>query len=177
MRVSGDCNIAVRLCGLLSQNPTYRPQWTCRQSRETMENSLRISLWLFVLSSGTALGQGPTLAGTGYADPAIIRVAPGQITTLYVIGLKTVGLKPISATTVPLPVMLSGISVTLNQLGIQPTPTPLLAIQQLSACGSTGDVPTSSALTADCIITAITVQIPFELLLPPFTPEVFAELT
>jgi hypothetical protein len=35
-------------------------------------------------------GQGITLSGTGYTDPSIIRVAPGQITTLFVTGLKTV---------------------------------------------------------------------------------------
>jgi hypothetical protein len=119
--------------------------------------------------------QGPTLTGTGYSDPAVIRVAPGQITTLYVTGLTSVMPKPVNATTVPLPVTLAGISVTLEQTGIQPTPVPLLSVQQLSVCSNEGATPPST-LTADCMITAITIQIPFELLLPPFTPDVFADL-
>jgi uncharacterized protein (TIGR03437 family) len=119
-------------------------------------------------------GQGPTLAGIGYTDPSIIRVAPGQITTLFVTGLKTVlSSSPVNATTVPPPFTLSGISVTLNQTGGAPTPVPLLSIQQVSVCNGGNPQP------ADCLLTAITVQIPFELSFfppPPPTPQTAPEL-
>ena len=115
--------------------------------------------------------QGITLAGTGYADPSVIRVAPGQITTLFVTGLKTVlSTSPVNANTVPLPTMLAGISVTLNQT----TPIPLLSIQQMPVCNAVPPVPPpplsspppSLPPSPDCLITAITVQIPFDLPLP-----------
>jgi uncharacterized protein (TIGR03437 family) len=115
-------------------------------------------------------GQGITLSGTGYTDPSIVRVAPGQITTLFVAGLKTVLSKPVNATTVPLPMTLAGISVKLNQGGSQPTPVPLLSIQHLSVCGSDGTSSSASGMTADCPITAMTVQIPFELTGPDIGP-------
>jgi hypothetical protein len=116
-------------------------------------------------------GQGITLSGTGYTDPSTIRVAPGQITTLFVTGLKTVlSSQPVNATIVPLPVTLAGISVTLNQPGNQPTPVPLLSVQQVSVCSNGGVTPPASGLTADCLLTAITVQIPFELTGPGIGP-------
>jgi hypothetical protein len=86
-------------------------------------------------------GQGSTLAGTGYTDPSIIRVAPGQITTLFVTGLKTVLSSPVNATSLPLPTTLAKISVALNQTGNQSTPVPLLSVQQVSACSNGGAPP------------------------------------
>lgn len=133
-----------------------------------MRRTLRTALCLFPISLGPLFGQGPTLAGTGYSNPSIIRVAPGQITTLFVTGLKTVlSSPPVKATGLPLPTTLAGISITLSQNGQQPSPIPLLSVQQMPMC-SNGDVPPpQSGVTPDCVITAITVQIPFELLLPP----------
>jgi len=64
---------------------------------------------LFVLIAAISMsigmfGQGITLSGTGYSDPSIIRVAPGQITTLFLTGLKTVlSSQPVNADVVPLP--------------------------------------------------------------------------
>ena len=115
-------------------------------------------------------GQGITLAGAGYSDPSVIRVAPGQITTLFVTGLKTVlSSQPVNATSIPLPTTLAGITVTLNQ-----TPLPLLSIQQMSVCNAAPPVPppppssppSSSPPSPDCLITAITLQIPYDLPLP-----------
>ncbi|HXB67279.1 MAG TPA: hypothetical protein VNY05_03500 [Candidatus Acidoferrales bacterium] len=132
---------------------------------------IRSALCLFSMSLGHLLGQSPILAGTGYSNPSIIRVAPGQITTLFVTGLKTVlPSQPVRATSLPLPATLAGISITLSQNGQQPSPIPLLSVQQMPIC-SDGDVaPPQSGVTPDCLITAITVQIPFELLLPPEGP-------
>ncbi len=123
---------------------------------------------VFLMSLGPLFGQGPTLVGTGYSDPSYILVAPGQITTLFVSGLKTVlSTEPIKATSLPLPTSLAGISITFSQNGQQPSPIPLLSVQQLPMCGNRFSPPPSSGFTSDCLITAITVQIPFELLLPP----------
>lgn len=132
-----------------------------------MGRMFRAALCLFPMSLGHLSGQGSTLAGTGYANPSIMRVAPGQITTLFVTGLKTVlPSQPVRATSLPLPATLAGISITLSQNGRQPSTIPLLSVQQIPIC-SNGDVaPPQSGVTPDCLITAITVQIPFELLLP-----------
>src|ERR1035438_8270251 len=128
-----------------------------------MRRSLRMWSYLFTLSLAPLFGQGPTLTGTGYADPSVIKVAPGQITTLFVTGLKTVlSVQPVNAAILPLPTTLAGISVTLNQTGSQPSPIPLLSVQQMSVCtGSDAPAPLSpTSLSSDCLITAITVQIP-----------------
>lgn len=141
-----------------------------------MRQLLRNAGCLLLMSLGPLFGQGPTLTGTGYSNPSVVRVAPGQITTLFVTGLKTVlPSEPIKATSVPLPTSLAGISVILNQPGQQASPIPLLSLQQISMCSDGGVSSSSSGPTPDCLITAITVQIPFELLLPP--QGVTAELT
>jgi uncharacterized protein (TIGR03437 family) len=111
----------------------------------------------------SATGQtGPTLIGAGYNLPTT-RLAPGQITTLFVTGMKTVlptGF--VKAMTVPLPTTLAGISVTLNPNSFTGSPVPLLSIQQAPVCYS-GNPPTLSGNTPDCLITAITVQMPLNL--------------
>jgi uncharacterized protein (TIGR03437 family) len=137
---------------------------------------LRRAGCFFLMNLGSVFGQGPTLTGTGYSKPPVIRVAPGQVTTLFVTGLTTVlPSEPIKATTLPLPMSLAGISVLLSQPGQQPSPIPLISLQQISMCSDAGGSPSSSSATPDCLITALTVQIPFELPLPP--QGVTAELT
>src|ERR1043166_1298303 len=146
---------------------------------ERMRRMFLIVVCTIVSSVGPLLGQAATLTGVGYADPCVIHVAPGQITTLFVTGLKTVLSQPVNATSIPLPIMLAGISVTLNQPGNQPTPVPLLSVQQVSVCNNGGVAPPESGLTTDCLITFITIQIPFELAFvpaPPGTPPTTPEL-
>jgi uncharacterized protein (TIGR03437 family) len=109
-----------------------------------------------VIGLGSVFGQGIRLSGAGYADPSVIQVAPGEVTTLFVTGLKTVLSSPVSATGLPLPTQLAGISVSLNQGADQTTPVPLFSVQQMAIC-------TNGEKSADCLITAITVQIPLEL--------------
>ena len=106
-----------------------------------------------LMSLGPLFGQGITLAGSGYSDPSIIHVAPGQITTLFVTGVRSVLSQAINATSLPLPTKLAGISVTLNQSGTQSIPVPLLSVQQVSVCINGGATPSASGLTADCLIT------------------------
>ena len=83
--------------------------------------------------------------------------------TLQVVGLKTVLTKKYQATTLPLPTTLAGISVTLTQFissGQVSTPVPLLAINQGNICS------VSSTHLPECGLTLITVQTPFELVVP-----------
>jgi uncharacterized protein (TIGR03437 family) len=136
-----------------------------------MRRIFLIAVCAIVIDLAPMLGQGITLAGTGYADPSVNRVAPGQIATLFVTGLRTVlSSQPVNATVVPLPTTLAGISVTLNQAGSQPMPVPLLSVRQVSVCSDSSAAPPASGLSADCLITAITVQIPFELAVLPAAP-------
>jgi len=95
-------------------------------------------LCLLTTSPSLVFGQGPVLTGIGYVDPSIMRVAPGQITTLFVTGLKTVLASSVSAPGLPLPTTLAGISVTLNQSNIAARQVPLVAVQQLPVCNTGG---------------------------------------
>lgn len=120
---------------------------------------------LFVALS-PLLGQGPTLTsptlvGSGYTDPTLVRVSPGQIATFFVAGMKTVLSSPVNASTTPLPQVLAGISATITPetTGI-PMIAPMLAVQQLDSCAYVGSLPPRPA--ADCLLTAVTVQVPFE---------------
>src|ERR1019366_4856774 len=62
------------------------------------------------------------------------------------------------------------ISVTINQSSLkQPVAVPLLAVEQLNACGIAPPAPppsptsTPSSIAPECLLTAITLQIPYEL--------------
>jgi hypothetical protein len=73
-----------------------------------------------VLIQTAALGQGAiSVAGSDYSAPSALSVAPGQIVTLRVMGLKTIlpANAPIRAASVPLPKSLAGISALLTQTG------------------------------------------------------------
>src|SRR5258706_1154169 len=104
--------------------------------------------------------NGITLVRTGYDDPTVIRIAPGQVVTLYAAGLKTIVPGIQRATTVPLPITLSGISVTLQQSDPASSKLiPLLSIEQFNRCDNL-------APSTDCLMTAVTVQIPFDMFVP-----------
>jgi hypothetical protein len=108
----------------------------------------------------SASGQNVAISvGSGYGLPTYLTVAPGQVMTLQVTGLRTVLSSPLKSTTVPLPMVLSGISVTLTQY-IPKTVSfavPLIALSQRNFCTD------QSSPSPDCRITSITVQVPFEL--------------
>jgi hypothetical protein len=134
-----------------------------------MRRSIPIAACAIIMSLVPMFGQGPTLVGAGYANPTQIQVAPGQVATLFVSGLKTVLSQPLRATSLPLPNSLGGISVAVSQI-----PVPLLAVQQMSVCGNAGAPPPPPASppspTPECVITAITVQIPYEIATPQVGP-------
>ena len=100
-----------------------------------------------------------SLVGEGYQNPAAIRVAPGQVVPVLVTGLKTVLPSTVQAQAVPLPTSLAGISVSLEQsLPAKSWQLPMFAVEQFSRC--------SGNVAADCLVTAITVQIPYDIAVP-----------
>jgi len=110
--------------------------------------------------------NGPTLVGSGYyADvqvsgdvlPSIV-VAPGQVATLQVVGLKPINAQLwAKATTTPLPTKLAGISITIKQSGTISSPVPVLSISQLEVC------ILSPSPSPECLLTLLTVQIPVDI--------------
>jgi hypothetical protein len=123
------------------------------------------SICLIAASVAPVLGEGSTLVSIGYNKPELL-VSPGQIVTFFVTGLQTVLSQPQRAGTVPLPTSLAGISVDIEQvLPIGTTNTvysaPLLGVEQIDNCGLPG------SHHADCLVTAVTAQIPDELSLAP----------
>ena len=118
----------------------------------------RISFCAMLFSLARLFGQNPILMGAGYANPTPIRVAPGQIITLYVSGTKTIlpsDAPIVKATGVPLPTTLAGFSVSVQQ-GDNTYAAPLLAVQQTTSC-------MNADRTSACIITGLTLQIPYEI--------------
>lgn len=107
----------------------------------------------FLLSNSFLIAQ--SLSGSGYAPPAPVSVAPGQIATFYVPGvqLTLVNTPPGTPPT-----------VTLQQNGVNNTPAPIQSIRVVSQCP---DVTAISVSTCGSL-TAITVQIPYELV--PYCP-------
>ncbi len=112
---------------------------------------------LFCLGLASLSAQTAILMSAGYGNPAPIQAAPGQVITLYISGTKTVlpSQSPsIRATTIPLPTTLGGFSVTVRQ-GNNTYAAPLVSVVQTQNC-------TDPVSSPQCIITALTVQIPFE---------------
>lgn len=104
----------------------------------------------------SALGQSSnssTIAGAGYLFPAPISVAPGQVITVFAKGVGSTLKQPVLAGFGSLPTSLAGISVTLVQA--TNIPAPILQVSPTTLSGNFG------------VMTAITIQIPYELQLPP----------
>lgn len=125
-----------------------------------------ILIAVFGLTFPVLAQNGITLVRAGYDDPSVVRVAPGQTVTLFAAGLKTIVSGGVQrATTVPWPRSLAGISATLVQT--QPgvlAPTilralPLYSVEQFDRCDTPNPV-------AACLVTALTVQIPFDIIVP-----------
>jgi uncharacterized protein (TIGR03437 family) len=108
------------------------------------------------LQAHPAFAQANTVVGAGYSAPVPLTVAPGQVFTLFVQGIGASLTQPVRAPSGPLPTTLAGISVTLKQFSSE-TPVPLLSVQPVSTCSSNLSQGSCGTLTA------VTVQIPFEL--------------
>jgi uncharacterized protein (TIGR03437 family) len=95
-----------------------------------------------------ALSAQSAVIGAGYSAPYPLKVAPGQLVTLFVSGIGATISSRVAATSLPLPYTLAGISVTIDELMNPPLlkeKVPLLAVAPMSG------------------VTAVTVQIPFGL--------------
>ena len=111
---------------------------------------------VFCLSVAAASAQNAAVVGAGYHTFAPVLVAPGQVITVFVTGIGNVTQK-YSAGSLPLPTMLGGISASLDELGVTITAAPILAVFPFSACQA-------NIAPQPCgTITAVTLQIPFEL--------------
>jgi uncharacterized protein (TIGR03437 family) len=132
-------------------------EFNMSSARTSTLSSLIILLGAFCCSAQTGI----TLVGAGYSDPSFLRIAPGQVTTFLFSGARTIlplGASTQRGTQVPLPTVLAGFSATISQ---QPPnkiePLPIFSVQQVSNC------PHADASSPDCVVTALTVQIPFDL--------------
>jgi uncharacterized protein (TIGR03437 family) len=95
-----------------------------------------------------------TIVGAGYLFPAPISVAPGQVITVFATGVGSTLTQPVFAGAGKLPTSLAGISVTLMQE--TNIPAPILEVSPETTCSNCGPM------------TAITIQIPYELYqIPP----------
>jgi len=135
---------------------------------------------LFGILSATAQ-NGPALLGSGYGAPPSAGLSPGQIITFWVSGLNPIPGSPVQGP-VPLTTQLAGISLKLSQLSygmgfpLPTLPVPIFSIAQTNNCiGLLTGQPSSTAPA--CVMTSITVQIPFELVVDPFNFAPYTTLT
>jgi uncharacterized protein (TIGR03437 family) len=113
-------------------------------------------LSLFCLCAGLVFAQGSAaVVGGGYNAIAPMSVAPGQVITIFVTGVGNVTQKT-TAGKPPLTNALAGITAVLVQ-GTTTIPSPILAVFSLNDCQFT--LPGVKCAS----VTAVTVQIPFEL--------------
>jgi uncharacterized protein (TIGR03437 family) len=124
-----------------------------------MQKQIRTASLLAIFIAGTVSGQ--TVVGSRYQD-LTLSLAPGQVVPLLVTGLQTVlSSGSAKAHNITVPTALAGISVTLTQ---PPTSysrsLPIFSIDQFNHCSAT------MAPAADCLLTAITVEIPFDIAVP-----------
>lgn len=111
-----------------------------------------------LIAAGAAVaaqGGAASIVSFGYSQPAGARIAPGQILTIFVSGINPNPSTGGSAATLPLPVSLAGISVTMSQPYAQgqiSLPAPILSVvPYFDACMI--DVP-------DCTLIGVTIQVP-----------------
>jgi uncharacterized protein (TIGR03437 family) len=110
----------------------------------------------FCLCAGAILAQsGAAVVGAGYNAIAPVSVAPGQVITIFVTGVGNVTQK-IAAGKPPLGNTLAGITANLAQ-GNTTIATPILAVFPLKDCQFTAPGVKCAS------VTAVTVEIPFEL--------------
>lgn len=121
-----------------------------------------LSLFTMLILAGLAAAQTPRapgrILGAGYSVPPPLKVAPGQVITLFVHSPNGIQPdRPVSADTIPLPASISGFAVRLEQtLGSTNVDVPLFAVYPVDEC-----VGLNPSVCTD--LTAITLQIPWEL--------------
>lgn len=145
-----------------------------------MDIRVPVSLFLVFLLQANAQTS-PTLVGSTYGAPPFTALVPGQVVTLWVTGLNQIASSPVLATA-PLPLNLAGISLQLSQLTYGkgfPLPTlqvPIFSISQTNVC-TTPLTGQATSIAPSCLMTGITVEMPFELQVDPFTQPPSTTLT
>ena len=97
------------------------------------------------------------VVNSGYRAPLPLKVAPGQVITLFVRPSSIRLTSGISADAIPLPLALGGFSATLRQTVSSPIAVPILSVNPIGSCPPVSTTPACSYMVA------ITVQIPLEL--------------
>jgi uncharacterized protein (TIGR03437 family) len=120
---------------------------------------------LFKLLSGLAIGacllpgqSTNVVINSGYRAPSPLKVAPGQVITLFVRPASIRLTSGVAATSTPLPVTLGGFSATLRQTFSPAVAVPIFSVNPIGNCPAVSVAPVCSYLAA------VTVQIPFELI-------------
>ena len=123
---------------------------------------LLLALGMQIVAPGIC--QTSNVTGSGYASPLPLAGAPGQLMTIYVQGIGASLTGRVEAQSLPLPTLLAGISVNLQQTlaPLGPIPVPLLAVFPVSSCPP--ELHPSSGPCGN--LTGVDVQIPFELAVP-----------
>jgi uncharacterized protein (TIGR03437 family) len=101
----------------------------------------------------TVVGQSGnlnTIVGTGYVSPTALTIAPGQVITIFAAGVGSTLTQPVLAGAGNWPTTLAGFSVTIRQA--TDTLAPILKVTPVPTCSGCG------------VITAITIQIPYGVL-------------
>ncbi len=141
----------------------------------TMNSYATASLVMVFGARVLAAQSGITVIGSGYINPSTVVIAPGQITTIFLSGVKSTWslLSPYpTASGLPLPTTLAGFSVTLRQFkNVDPIPVPILSAMPLT--GGCPGVDLNVPVSAPCLRVGLTIQVPTGLSLPlPFsTPD------
>ncbi|HYL38951.1 MAG TPA: hypothetical protein VEV17_23750 [Bryobacteraceae bacterium] len=120
---------------------------------------MRRFLFLISISSIIPVFSQPSISGAGYSSPVPLRVAPGQVITLFVQAPDSQLTDPVSAPEgLPLPAMLAGVSVDYLQGADHPA-----AIKEVRPISSCLGIPQPAGGTCTTIL-AVTAQLPFEML-------------
>jgi uncharacterized protein (TIGR03437 family) len=134
---------------------------------------MRAGIILLIGAGGLLAQSGTVVAALGYSAPAPIEAAPGQIVTVFVKTQQTLS-GTLAATGVPLPRSLGPFEVRVRQtVSASDISAPIVSAAPVTDCAS--PIPGTCAP-----LTAITIQIPFELYpnVPDSRqPENFAALT
>ena len=169
MRFQSGGSLVLRITGAsiyrLNDGPSLGPKLAI------IKQVNRFCVLAFVLQSAVFAQGGATLVSVGYTDPAITNVAPGQDITFYLAGIKTVLPGEVDGNSVPLPLTLAGFSAQITQSGSGASfSVPLYSVRQINLCAN------SVSGDAACFVTALRVQIPFEIGIQPVygLPEVGA---
>jgi uncharacterized protein (TIGR03437 family) len=138
---------------------------------EGMTDHRVLALMLLLVPSVLAQNGG-VIVSSGYERISTLIFAPGQVVRLRVAGYPPLAPNyhlPQNATILPLPTEMAGFSVTVSQrIGTTIGPSlaaPMISVEQQGICA---ELTGGFGVLPDCLLTVLTVQMPFELTPPSF---------